>query len=642
MVTRATKLIGSSFFTVLLTVVLAFAPVLARPTAPQRIAAPVAAPRTAPSAAPVTVNLCASTGSVTMPDGAVIGIWGFSLDTGSCGPAQVPGPVLEVNEGDVVTVNLTNNLSENVSILFPGQDLMPDTTGASGGGGTTSYTFTAKVGTYLYEAGTNPGVQTSMGLYGALVVNSATAGQAYADPGTAYDASAVLVLSEIDPALNANPGGFDFQDYAPQYWLINGAAYPGTANVTAAPGQRLLLRYLNAGQTHHTMQLLGLHQRVIAKDGFPSAFPFDAISETIPAGQTMDAIATVPAGAAVGDTFPLYNRQMHLINGGPASSPHAPGGMMTFIEVGGAPANTPPVVTITSPADLSTFTFGDSVTFTGTAMDTQDGDISASLTWSSDLDGAIGSGGTFSTTTLSVGTHLITATATDSGTLTGSASITVTITAPPGNTPPTASISTPADLSSFTAGDSVTFTGAGSDVEDGDVTASLTWSSDLDGAIGSGGTFSTTTLSVGTHLITATATDSGTLTGSASITITVNLPATMHIGAMTDASVNSPPTSVLFWTAGVTITIHDASHTPVGAGITVTGVWSGPGPATPAGALTCITNASGLCTVTRVRGELTAPTATFTVSGVSGGSLTYTPGDDHAGPGLTVPNPPGT
>jgi hypothetical protein len=116
----------------------------------------------------------------------------------------------------------------------------------------------------------------------------------------------------------------------------------------------------------------------------------------------------------------------------------------------------------------------------------------------------------------------------------------------------------------------------------------------------------------------------------------------MHIGAMTDASVNSPPTSVLFWTAGVTITIHDASHTPVGAGITVTGVWSGPGPATPAGALTCITNASGLCTVTRVRGELTAPTATFTVSGVSGGSLTYTPGDDHAGPGLTVPNPPGT
>ena len=55
-------------------------------------------------------------------------------------------------------------------------------------------------------------------------------------------------------------------------------------------------------------------------------------------------------------------------------------------------------------------TEGDSVTFTATATDTEDGDLAASLTWTSDLDGAIGSGGTFNTTALTVGTHIITVT----------------------------------------------------------------------------------------------------------------------------------------------------------------------------------------------------------------------------------------
>ena len=50
----------------------------------------------------------------------------------------------------------------------------------------------------------------------------------------------------------------------------------------------------------------------------------------------------------------------------------------------------------------------------GTATD-EDGDLAASLAWSSSLDGAIGSGASFSTTTLSLGSHTITASVTDSG-----------------------------------------------------------------------------------------------------------------------------------------------------------------------------------------------------------------------------------
>jgi hypothetical protein len=92
------------------------------------------------------------------------------------------------------------------------------------------------------------------------------------------------------------------------------------------------------------------------------------------------------------------------------------------------PGDTPPTVGISSPANGSSFTQGTLVTFTGTAVDNQDGNISANLAWSSNRDGSIGSGGSFSIGTLSGGLHTITATVTDNGGLQGTASIQVTIT----------------------------------------------------------------------------------------------------------------------------------------------------------------------------------------------------------------------
>jgi hypothetical protein len=183
--------------------------------------------------------------------------------------------------------------------------------------------------------------------------------------------------------------------------------------------------------------------------------------------------------------------------------------------------NTAPTVNITAPADGSSFQEGTSVSFSGTATDAEDGTLTGSLSWTSSLDGAIGSGGSFSTSTLSVGTHTITASVTDSGGLSGSDAISVTITAAPVNTAPTVNITAPADGSSFVEGTSVSFSGTATDAEDGTLTGSLSWSSSLDGAIGSGGSFSTSTLSVGTHTITASVTDSGGLSGSDAISVTI-------------------------------------------------------------------------------------------------------------------------
>jgi hypothetical protein len=91
---------------------------------------------------------------------------------------------------------------------------------------------------------------------------------------------------------------------------------------------------------------------------------------------------------------------------------------------------------------------------------------------------------------------------------------------PPSNSAPTVSISSPGNGASYAAGSTVGFSGSASDAQDGTLTGSLTWTSNIDGAIGSGGGFNRT-LSAGTHVITASVRDSGGLTGSSQVTVAV-------------------------------------------------------------------------------------------------------------------------
>jgi hypothetical protein len=90
--------------------------------------------------------------------------------------------------------------------------------------------------------------------------------------------------------------------------------------------------------------------------------------------------------------------------------------------------NTAPSVAVTSPGSSASYLEGTSITFMGSATDSQDGNLSGSLRWTSSLAGLIGTGGSFSRT-LSAGTHVISATATDSGGLSASQQVSVTVTA---------------------------------------------------------------------------------------------------------------------------------------------------------------------------------------------------------------------
>jgi len=320
------------------------------------------------SAATTTINLCALPGNATLTGAVNVPIWGFARTTtqGDCSTAtaSLPGPQLEVTlsaaEPTTVTFNVTNALPPGHSITFeipgitfdaaPGPGAEPPDV-APGDTLTRSFTVPASPpvpppapgaangpGTYLYASGGDGGRQQAMGLYGALIVRPSTAGRAYESAATAYDVEAPLVLSAIDPAFNnsADPGTYNMYTYRATYWLINGKAYPQTTGITAAAGKKVLLRYLNAGYDNTTMMLLGMHEHVVAKDAWPLSSTYDANAETIPAGATEDAIATVPAGGAPSaNGFALFNRQLHLTNGdqaGTSPSPPDGGGMLTFIH----------------------------------------------------------------------------------------------------------------------------------------------------------------------------------------------------------------------------------------------------------------------------------------------------------------------
>ncbi|MEW5829843.1 MAG: multicopper oxidase domain-containing protein [Chloroflexota bacterium] len=278
-----------------------------------------------------TCDLYATTGTLTMPDAAVIPVWGYADISG--GVAQVPGPALIVNQGDAVTVTLHNDLAEATSLRFEGLGLVPDRTGAAPGG-TAVYTFTAsQAGTFLYEAGPVPGAeyQVSMGLYGALIVRPATPGQAFASVDSAYDDEALVVLSEIDPALNASPVGFDMRGFNPKYFLVNGKAYPDATAIETDAGRRVLLRYVNAGTNIHNMAILGVNQKLLSLAGAELPFYKTVNSQYLLPGQSADAIATIPAGAIAGTLYPFYDASFLLHNNGSDTF----GGMMTFLAIPG-------------------------------------------------------------------------------------------------------------------------------------------------------------------------------------------------------------------------------------------------------------------------------------------------------------------
>lgn len=336
-----------------------------------------------------------------VPDEAIT-MWGYAQCTDAtfvtCGPVTVPGPVLTATEGDTINITLRNNLpapgpgafSEPTSVVIPGQ--VPSamnpvwinssgtvvSTGSRLPGDTTSrvrsfntetpvgetWTYSwigLKPGTLLYESGTHQAVQVQMGLYGPLTVYAATAGQAYDDPSTAYTLEGILLYSEIDPELHFsvvsgrygtpqpdpnNPvRGYmtSTVNYLPKYFLINGKPYtPGAPPLLAGiPGQKTLIRFLNAGLLEKTPTVNNNYMTLIAEDANLLPYSKEQYSLLLPAGKTMDVLLTPTTGG----TIAIYDRSLNLTNAGVS-----PGGLLTYLQAASAISGTLGITTASPPA----------------------------------------------------------------------------------------------------------------------------------------------------------------------------------------------------------------------------------------------------------------------------------------------------
>jgi FtsP/CotA-like multicopper oxidase with cupredoxin domain len=231
-------------------------------------------------------NFIADKGHLSTPDGGSPLFWGFG--EASTGKPQYPGPTLIVNEGDTVTITLTNKLAEPVSMEFPGltvtshrsaifpegdrkqlTSLVPE---AAPNGGSQTYTFVAdRAGTFYYQSGSNQPIQLRMGLFGAIIVRPSQNGTpititdtdyrflrglytaatgtsgvgvtktvtqfAYddGDGSTGYDREYLVLTSEMDPAFQnwmEFGGPYDISKWKANYWFINGRCAPDTLDAS--------------------------------------------------------------------------------------------------------------------------------------------------------------------------------------------------------------------------------------------------------------------------------------------------------------------------------------------------------------------------------------------------------------------------
>ena len=266
-----------------------------------------------------------------------------------------------------MSINLHNALAgEQVSLSLPGQAAVVvngaagDDLSGVGTGGTATYSFVAnRPGTFLYQAGHTPhgARQVAMGLAGALIVLPAD-GSAYGSnaglPATAYNDDAVLVMSEIDPALNADPTGFDMRNFAPKYRMFNGKPYPASDPISTDQGHVVLMRYINVGSQSHAMSVLGGDQVEIAQDGHQSKYQTTVAAESVDPGMTLDTLVTMPTGPEA--KLAVYEPAMHLDNNGQHTNDplqFAFGGMLTFLDTAAPPPSTDGVGPTSSHITLS-------------------------------------------------------------------------------------------------------------------------------------------------------------------------------------------------------------------------------------------------------------------------------------------------
>jgi CopA family copper-resistance protein len=252
---------------------------------------------------------------------------------------QVPGPLLRWKEGEDVTLNVTNRLSEVASIHWHGIILPQEMDGVPGlsfdgikPGQTFTYRFKVRQsGTYWYHS--HSGLQEQLGVFAPIIIDPAQ------PDGIVADREYVVVLSDWlkeDPYtalrnlkkdsswynyhrrtvgdffadLSRAPNGearaavirerlawgrmrmdpTDITDVSGYAFLVNGKDAKANWTALFKPGERVRLRFVNASaMTFYDVRIPGLKMTVVQADG-QNVEPLGVDQFRIAMGETYDVI----------------------------------------------------------------------------------------------------------------------------------------------------------------------------------------------------------------------------------------------------------------------------------------------------------------------------------------------------------------
>jgi FtsP/CotA-like multicopper oxidase with cupredoxin domain len=209
---------------------------------------------------------------------------------------QVPGPRLDLTEGDRVRINFTNHLPDSSTMHWHGL-IVPNRMDGPGyitqipvaPGGRYVYEFLVQQsGTYFYHSHTKPDRQQAFGLYGALIIKPRS-GTSSEPP---VDVDYVVQLQEWLNRDGLTYPAMIMEGALPNYFTINGKAYPATDTIRVRVGQRIKFRIIGTNNNFiHPMHMHGGPFTVVARDGIPlGSAGFQADVVNVGPGQRYDVI----------------------------------------------------------------------------------------------------------------------------------------------------------------------------------------------------------------------------------------------------------------------------------------------------------------------------------------------------------------
>lgn len=189
--------------------------------------------------------------------GRVVDAWGYN--------GSVPGPTIEVTEGDRVRIIVDNHLPEPTSMHWHGFEVPIEMDGVPGisqdpvpPGGRFVYEFTLhQKGTFFYHS--HMPMQEMMGMIGFFIMHPRTAYRPRVDKdfGLILQEWAILPNNTVPNTLS-----MEFN------WLtLNGKAGPATTPLIVKQGDRVRIRLVNLGMDHHPIHLHGHQFYVTGTEG---------------------------------------------------------------------------------------------------------------------------------------------------------------------------------------------------------------------------------------------------------------------------------------------------------------------------------------------------------------------------------------